>query len=471
MLARQDRIRSGAARQFHPDALKSPFARRPINAKLPANYATSRRALLRQFRFMTSRFVSTLFAFVLVVAARAQDFQGSSHMMPFDEETISYSKTPATGPMARLQKFIAEGKTNLTFDAKHGYLRSLLKALNVSEESQVLVFSKTSFQRERIDPEHPRALFYNDDVYVGYIPDSPMLEISEVDPKLGAVFYTIDQTKMDAVKITRNDQCLECHASSKSMGVPGQLLRSFEVDANGAADLQSGVSQVNHRTPFNERWGGWYVTGAHGAQTHRGNLFGAKAFARAEKEPNYRGNVTNLSSFFDTTKYPRNQSDIVSLMVLEHETHMHNFITRLQYETTIALRQYGKIDHLKSKVDSFLQYLLFTEEAPLTNAIAGSPAYIKRFEAQGPFDKQGRSLRQLDLRTRIFKYPCSFLIYSEAFDALQPEIKKMIYTRLAEILKGEDKTGNFKALSETDRQAILEILRATKRDIPSDWQS
>lgn len=392
-------------------------------------------------------------------------------MMPFDEDTISYSKAPSTGPVARLQKFIAEGKTNLTFDSKFGYLPSLLKALNVSEESQVLVFSKTSFQRERIDPEHPRALFFNDDVYIGFIPGSPMLEISEVDPKLGAVFYTIDQTKMDAPKFSRNDQCLECHASAKSMGVPGQLLRSFEVDSSGVVDLQSGTSQVNHRTPFNERWGGWYVTGTHGDQIHRGNLFGAKAFARAQKEPNYNGNVTNLSSYFDTAKYPRNQSDIVSLMVLEHETHMHNFIARLNYETTIALHQYGKIDHLKSKVDSFLQYLLFTEEAPLTNAVAGSPAYVKTFEAQGPFDKQGRSLRQLDLQTRLFKYPCSFLIYSEAFNALQPEIKKMIYNRLHQILAGEDKTGNFKTLSGAERQSILEILTATKHDLPPDWQS
>jgi hypothetical protein len=429
-----------------------------------ANYASSYRAGWRLFLFMTARSVFILLVFVLFGAARGQDFQGSSHMMPFDEDTISYSKTPSTGPISRLEKAISEGKTNLTFDAKYGYLPSLLKALNVSQESQVLVFSKTSFQRERIDPEHPRALFFNDDVYIGFIPGAPMLEISEVDPKLGAVFYTVDQTKSERPKFSRTDQCLECHASSKSMGVPGQLLRSFEVDSSGVADLKSGSSQVNHRTPFNERWGGWYVTGTHGEQAHRGNLFGAKAFARAEKEPNYRGNITNLSNFFDTSKYPRNQSDIVSLMVLEHETHMHNFIARLNYETTIALHQYGKIDHLKSKVESFLEYALFTEETPLTNAVRGSPEFVKAFEAQGPFDKQGRSLRQLDLRTRIFKYPCSFLIYSEAFDALQPEIKKMIYARLRQILAGEDKSGNFKTLSPADRKAILEILTDSKAD-------
>jgi hypothetical protein len=415
-------------------------------------------------------FLFCLIASALTPLARA-DFQGSTHMMPFDEDTISYSKTEATGPVSRLIKSIADGKTTLKFDAKYGYLPSVLEALGISYDSQVLVFSKTSFQRERIEPENPRALFYNDGAYIGFIPGSPLLEFSEVDPKLGAVFYTLDQSKSDRPKITRNDQCLECHASAKSMGVPGQLLRSFEVDSSGVVDLQTGTSQVDDRTPFNERWGGWYVTGTHGTMTHRGNLFGAKAFKTAEKQPNYRGNLTNLSEFIEISKYPRNQSDIVSLMVLEHETHMHNFIARLDYETIIALQQYGKIDHLKSKVDSFLQYALFTEEAPITNAVKGSAAFVKEFEARGPTDSKGRSLRQFDLNKRLFKYPCSFLIYSEQFDAMPPRIKEMIYKRLFEILTGADKSEKFQMLTAEDRKAIFEILQETKKDLADYWRS
>lgn len=390
--------------------------------------------------------------------------------MPFDEDTIAYSKTAASGPVSRLIKSIAEKKTTLTFDPKYGYLPSVLQALGISFDSQVLVFSKTSFQRERIEPENPRALFYNDGAYIGYIPGSPLLEFSEVDPKLGAVFYTLEQTKSDRPKITRNDQCLECHASAKSMGVPGQLLRSFEVDSSGVVDLQSGTSQVDDRTPFAERWGGWYVTGQHGTMTHRGNLFGAKAFKQAEKQPNYRGNITDLAQFIDVSRYPRNQSDIVSLMVLEHETHMHNFIARLKYEAEIALAQYGKVDYLKSKVDSFLQYALFTEEAPITNAVKGSPAFVKEFESRGPIDSKGRSLRELDLNTRLFKYPCSFLVYSEQFDALQPQLKEMIYKRLFEILSGADKSEKFQTLTAADRKSILEILIDTKKDLPEYWR-
>src|SRR5262249_359136 len=215
-------------------------------------------------------------------------------------------------------------------------------------------------------------------------------------------------------RFVRTDQCLECHASAKSMGVPGHLVRSFGTDESGVVDLSTGTSLVNHRTPLAERWGGWYVTGTHGNQVHRGNLVGKAAFDRQEKEPNYAGNLTNLSNFFDASPYLAPQSDIVALMVLEHQTHMHNFITRLNYEATLALQQYGHLRYLKSATEAFLKYLLFTEEVPLTARINGASDFTGQFAAQGPKDEQGRSLRDFDLQTRLFKYPCSYLIYSDS---------------------------------------------------------
>ena len=138
----------------------------------------------------------------------------------------------------------------------------------MSKSSQVLVFSKTSFQRERISPQSPRAVFFNDEVYVGYVVGSPLLELATVDPKLGWVFYTLEQAEVEKPKFVRTDQCLECHASAKTMGVPGHLVRSFATDDDGVVDLATGTSLVNHRTPLEERWGGWYVTGTHGNQLH-----------------------------------------------------------------------------------------------------------------------------------------------------------------------------------------------------------
>jgi len=405
----------------------------------------------------------------LVSLAVADDFQGSTHMMPFEEDTIAYSKTPDSGPVARLQRRIDEGKVKLKHQGTYGYLLSVLDELKVPKSSQMLVFSKTSFQRERISPHNPRAVFFSDDVYIGYVPGSPMLEISAADPKLGGVFYTLDQNPAARPRFARTDQCLECHASGKTMGVPGHVVRSFETDENGVTDLKSGVSLVNHRTPFEERWGGWYVTGTHGGQTHRGNLMGAEAFERQKSEPNFLGNLTNLNRFFDVSIVPTPHSDIVALMVLEHQTHMHNYLARLNQAARIMLLQYGHVKYLETAVDAFLQYMLFTEEAPLTDRVTGTSAFAQEFAAVGPRDSKGRSLRDFELRTRLFKYPCSYLIYSEAFDELPGALKDAIYKRLFDILAGNAKESE--AIQPQTRLAILEILRETKPDLPGYWKS
>lgn len=400
----------------------------------------------------------------------ADDFQGSTHIMPFDEDTIAYSKARPTGLVVRLQDRINNGEVKLKHDPAYGYLLSVLKELKVSTNSQMLVFSKTSFQRDRIGPRTPRAIFFSDDVYVGFIPGAPLMEISTADPRLGAVFYTLSQTREDKPSFSRTDQCLECHASAKTMGVPGHLVRSFTTDENGIVDLKSGISLVNHRTPIEERWGGWYVSGTHGQQTHRGNLIGQSAFARQETEPNYVGNLTDLKRFFDVTDYPTPHSDIVALMVLEHQTHMHNFITRLNYEAALALAQYGHVNYVKSISDSFLKYLLFTEEAPLRGPIQGVSEFARSFSSRGPKDKKGRSLRQLDLRTRLFKYPCSYLIYSEQFDQLPNLMKEHLYRRLYEILQGTDTSPDFQIIPAETKRAILEILQQTKPGLPEYWK-
>jgi hypothetical protein len=398
------------------------------------------------------------------------DFQGASHLMPFDEDTIAYSKMPDSGPVARLQKRLNAGEVQLKRDDEFGYLRAVLRELGVSTNSQMLVFSKTSFQRERIGPKSPRALYFNDDVYVGYVPGSPLLEISAADPRLGGVFYTLDQGGADKPRFARTDQCLECHASAKTMGVPGHLVRSFATDESGVVDLASGVSLVNHRTPIEERWGGWYVTGLHGRQTHHGNLIGKSAFERQLKDPNLGGNQTNLGRFFDVSAYPAPTSDIVALMVLEHQTPMHNFITRLNYEATIALKQYGHLKYLKTVTEAFLRYLLFVEEAPFAAPLRGSDAFTAEFTARGPKDKQGRSLRDFDLQTRLFKFPCSYLIYSEAFDALPEAMKERLYLRLHEILTGQDTAPEFQKIPASTRRAMLEILADTKPGLPEYWK-
>ena len=398
------------------------------------------------------------------------DFQGSTHMLPFDEETQNYSKAQPDDAIARLQKLIENKQAALRFSEEHGYLDSVIARLKIPKSSQVLVFSKTSFQRDLISPGTPRALYFNDDVYIGFIPGSPLLEISTADPKLGGVFYTLDQKIEARPKFVRQDQCLDCHASARSMGVPGHLLRSLKTDASGVAELSSGISEVNHRTPIEDRWGGWYVTGKHGDQIHRGNLIGAAAFEKQEKKPNYLGNLSDLNQFFDVSRYPQKSSDIVALMVLEHQTHMHNFLARLRYESEQKLAAYGHINYVTNIANSFLKYMLFTEEAPLTSAFAGDSTFAKDFAKRGPFDSKGRSLRQFDLQTRVFKYPCSYLIYSKAFDALPLQMKDYVYQRLYDILTGKDTSEEFAEITRKTGREILEILVETKKDLPSYWK-
>ena len=108
-----------------------------------------------------------------------------------------------------------------------GYLRSVLKLLYVPVSSQGLVFSKTSLQLFRISPSNPRAIYFNDNVYVGWVRSGEVIEVSTADPNLGAVFYTLDQTASTNPKFVRRAECLQCHSSRSTKDVPGHIVRSI----------------------------------------------------------------------------------------------------------------------------------------------------------------------------------------------------------------------------------------------------
>jgi hypothetical protein len=401
----------------------------------------------------------------------AEDFQGSTQRLEYEEEPILYSKKQPDDPIVHLQARIDSGEVKLTWDEKFGYLPALLDALAVPKSSQMLVFSKTSLQRKLISPSNPRAIYFNDNVYLAYIPGAPMMEVSTVDPKLGGIFYSLEQEKVRKPKFERNQDCMQCHGAQRTLGVPGHFVRSVPTDESGELDTQNEVSDITQCTPLADRWAGWYVTGQHGDQRHRGNLVGPKAFADANEKPNCLGNLSELSQFFDESKYVNKGSDVVALMVLEHQAHMHNYITRLNFETQMMMAMYGHIRYLRHQQEAFLRYLLFTEEAPLTAPLKGNAEFTATFPQHGPRDAQGRSLRDLDLQTRLFKYPCSFLIYSDAFAKLPSVMKEELLRRLHAILTGEDQNPAFAKIAVGDRQAILEILRATLPGLPDYWRT
>jgi hypothetical protein len=413
------------------------------------------------------------------VAVRASD--------DFERDPIRYSTAAENNPASRLQQRLKDGSATLAYEKHFGYLRSLLTELRVPQSSQMLVFSKTSMQRSRICPQTPRAVYFGDDVYVGFCQAGSVLEVSAVDPNLGAVFYTLDQKAGGRPTLVRqNDACLLCHGSSQTRGVPGHLVRSVFPDQHGEPVLSSGSFRIDQTSPLARRWGGWYVTGTHGKQTHLGNLV-LKDRREPEQVENLGGlNVTSLKGRIDPAAYLTPHSDIVALMVLEHQGEMHNQITRANFLGRLALHEEAALNRelgrspeyhsettyrrIKSAGDPLVKYLLFSGEATLTDPIQGTSGFAAEFVERGPRDLKGRSLRDLDLRTRLFKYPCSYLIYSPAFDALPGEVKDYVLRRVHDVLTDRDYSRDFENLSAGDRRAILEILRETKSDLPSYWR-
>jgi hypothetical protein len=424
--------------------------------------------------------LAILLAGSIVADVRAED--------DFERPPINYSKSTPSTAIERLQQKLDAGKLRLTFHPERGYLSGVLDALGVAESSQVLVFSKTSLQRQRISPWAPRAIYFNDEVYVGFCRVGQVLEISAVDPALGSVFYTLDQEEDARPKFTRqSDACTLCHASSQTRNVPGHLVRSVFTDRSGDPILSLGTTRVDQTTPLERRWGGWYVTGTHGKQGHLGNLLVKKPTDREALVENRAGrNVTDLKGFMDTSKYLTPHSDIVALMVLEHQTEAQNLLARATMQTRLALHQQAVLNkelgqapdaysesterRIKSVADPLVRYLLFSGEAKLTDKVKGTSTYAADFAKKGPHDKKGRSLRDFDLERRLFRYPCSYLIYSQAFKQMPPALKDYVYQEMYDVLTDRHYGGGFAHLSAGDRRAILEILRETIKDLPDYWR-
>jgi hypothetical protein len=375
---------------------------------------------------------------------------------------------------AELVQGIQTDKIVLNYDESNGYLRSLLKALDIPIASQTLVFSKSSFQLSQIFPGAPRAIYFNDDMYVGWVNHGQVIEIAEVDPQTGPVFYTLTQEYDPYPIIERQtEQCLVCHDTFQtSTPVPRLLMLSVLPNPDGNA-LKAAALITNDQSPLRERWGGWYVTGTHGQQRHLGNtLVRARAddiddmkkfIARMDLSAG--SNVTDLTKKFDTKEYLSPHSDIVALMVLGHQTHVHNMITSGVYEIRDAVTQ-GLTDKMNDIVkdagERVVRAVFFVGETQLTESIKGTSGFAEEFVKRGPRDSKGRSLRDLDLKHRLLRYPLSYLIYSKSFDSMPQQLKDYVERRIREVLTGEDKSGDFQHLSDADRTAILEILRETK---------
>ncbi|MBL8850767.1 MAG: hypothetical protein JNG89_13890 [Planctomycetaceae bacterium] len=422
-----------------------------------------------------------------LVAAWMLPIAGALAADDYDQPPISYSTAEPHNTVEVVRQQLDAGAAALAYDDDFGYLPSLLNALHVPVESQMFVYSQTSLQRGRISPRTPRAIYFNDDVYIGYCHRGGIIEISAVDPQLGAVFYTLGQRESSSPALVRhNDNCLTCHSTSRTGNVPGHLVRSLYVDDSGLPLLDRASYVVNHTTPIKDRWGGWYVTGTHDAQSHMGNLILSEGQATAAADDAGDRQVTEPGELVLPEHYLTTYSDVVALMVLDHQTFVHNRLTQASFETRQALddeatigqasdRPDGRLSEvatsrIASAGDDLVDALLLVNEAPLSTPLRGTSGFAEVFVQQGPHDARGRSLREFDLNTRTFRYPCSYLIYSKSFDALPSEMRDYVWQRLWSVLAGEDTAEKFAHLSENDRQAIREILQDTKPGIPAYWE-
>ncbi|HEX4949770.1 MAG TPA: hypothetical protein VFZ34_24105 [Blastocatellia bacterium] len=388
--------------------------------------------------------------------------------------------TTRNDAIARLQQQLERGATQLEFAETTGYLPSLLKLLDVPVSSQSLVFSKTSLQSNHISPSNPRAIYFNDNVFVGWIRGADLIEITALDPTLGAELYVLEQTKSDKPRFQRGIGCSGCHVAGNTRFVAGPLMRSVYTGSSGSGIGEARSFITDHTSPFNERWGGWYVTGTHGSIKHLGNMFFSGDSNLDDEDALTGGNVTSLRDKVDLKGYLSPHSDIVALMVMAHQTQGQNLIVWAGQETRLAVKEQEELNQaalsdvakwetspkfrVTYAVDELLKYFLFAAEAKFDAPIKGTTTFAEEFAARGIKDKQGRGLRDFDLQQRLFRYPLSYLIYTEAFDNLPTLARDLFYRRLWLALNGQDKT--FAHLRPADRKAMLEILCDTKQNLP-----
>jgi len=394
----------------------------------------------------------------------------------FDQPPHDYWTVPMHDPMTELLRRVEKGGTRLDDAPGLPLVKRLLKELDIPEESQVLVFSKTSLQRGAVTPSNPRAIYFNEEAYVAWMPGG-RIEIASSDPERGAVFYF--QRKLDQSKgklFTRDRVCIQCHAGSATNFLPGLLGRSVYPDARGRS-LKSvdSFERVGHNVPIGDRWGGWYVTGSHAGLHHMGNSIAARAAGGVDIDREKNAALSGLGAFFDEGKYPHKGSDIVALLVLDHQVSMHFKLMEAHYvvRQIIADAKWkdGQLPdelpeefalELDGAAERVVSHLLFQHEAPLgDDKIVGSGAFQKVFLASRKTDSDGRSLKDLRLQGRLFEHRCSFMIHSKSFVGMPEILKKTVLKKIRAVLSAEKAPDGYEHLPEAERKAILQILTAT----------
>ncbi len=307
------------------------------------------------------------------------------------------------------------------------------------------------------------------------------MEIASIDPQLGPVFYHFDPHAQETVKprFTREQDCLRCHGGAFVRDIPAVFSRSIGTARSGQPIYSLGSTVVDDATPFAERWGGWFVTGT-GPVKHRGNVLGLEQDGRLVTDLDFGNSLADLPASAGPQRFPLPTSDVVALLVFEHQCAMQNALTRAALQCRRILQYQQNLQHdLKETItdvptydsaqrvfdaaaQDVMDHLLFMEEAPLPpGAITTRGAFARQYEASGPRTKDGHSLRELDLKQRVFRLRCSPLIGSDYFQKLPVPLKQRVTTRLRRVLEAPDSEPRYAYLGADERAQIRDILAGT----------
>ena len=398
--------------------------------------------------------------------ANASEF----HYSDLGAPAHGYHTRELKDPFTRLKADLESGKVPLDRSSEKGFLVSLLQALDIPVSSQMLVFSTTSLQLSLITPSNPRALYFNEEIYVGFIPGGK-IEIISTDPELGAIFYIFDiPRRIDApLSIERSRRCMNCHAAAETGHVPGLVIKSVVPGPRGGSLDAFRLDQIGHMVPLEERFGGWYLTRHGNFTNHWANFIGrlspdglSRSYVKAGKE-------------FDFAKYPFGASDLLPQLVHEHQAGFVNRVVEAAYRVRTALHlkggEIGEADRaeLEEQAAKIIRYLLFADEAALPKGgVEGDPAFMADFRRNARQTGNG-SLKDFDLETRLFRYRCSYMIYSELFRGMPVPLKEAVMGGLKEALSAEKRDPEFAYLPDAEKESIRVILRETLPDLPEGW--
>jgi hypothetical protein len=394
-------------------------------------------------------------------AQEVRDFKAAPH---------SYWDHPPKDAATAFLAKVAAGEIKIDASSEHSFVRGILDALKVPVSSQLLVYSATSMQSERINPRNPRALYYNEDVYVGVVPGG-RVEMIGVDPEMGGVFYLFDPPRAGLPpRAERSTRCFNCHAGNATDRVPGFISESVAPIISGASyeSYRRDDSGQGHQIPLAIRFGGWHVTSAKSFGDTKANLFAN----------NNGGGVKIVKikpgEMWDIEKHLLPTSDILSHLVHEHQIGFDNRVFQASYLAREIAAKGGTPsaadqEKLNVKARDIVRYVLFADEAKLPpGGIEGDAQFAADFAKTRRASQAGLSLKDFDLRTRIFKHRCSYMIHTPQWSAMPPLIKDRVYAGMKTALSGRHK--DFAYLPAQERLAIVGILRETLDDLPADWK-